>query len=174
MAYYTMAKVPPHAQIKYRLAHDDYKKISILMPNKLQVVATMSSIGDINSTSMIAGTEFVKNLGLTKNDLLPMNMLIWNTNKIAMDIISMVIMEIKVEGQNTVVKQIVYIASNTNEVFLSREACEQLGLILEDPQGIGQELNHIGTNPIPKKMETKELPCTHPKRIAPLPLPTEM
>ena len=79
----------------------------------------MSSIGDIGSTSMIAGTEFVTNLGLTENDLLAMNMLIWNTNKIAMNIIGMVITEIKVEGQNTIIKQIVYITSNTNKVFLS-------------------------------------------------------
>ena len=58
-------------------------------------------------------------------------MLIIKANKTAINIIGVIITEIKVEGQNTVVKQIVHIASNTTEVLLSSEACEQLGLTTE-------------------------------------------
>ena len=109
--------------------------------------------------------EFFKNLGLSRDDLLPTNTPTWNINKIAIDIMGTLIMEIKVEGKYTVIKQIVHLTSNTNEVFLSREACEQLGLTIENSPRTGVELNHV---------KIKELQHTQPKGIAKLPLPTEM
>ena len=83
-------------------------------------------------------------------------------------------MEIKVDGQNMVTKQVVYIASNATRVFLSREACEQIGLIPENFLKIEFELNHIEINPLPNDERAKEPLCNCPKRMAPPPLPTEI
>ena len=53
-------------------------------------------------------------------------------NKTSIDIIGGVIVEIKVAGplgSDRSTKQVVYIANNASKVFLSQEACKQLGLI---------------------------------------------
>ena len=68
---------------------------------KTQIVATTSSLGDTGCSSMIAGMDFVKSLGLAKKDLLPVEMSMRAANKTAIDIIGAVIAEIKVDGQNT-------------------------------------------------------------------------
>ena len=53
----------------------------------------------------------------------------------------------KVEGQNTAIKQVIYITSNANEVSLSRKTCEQLGLIPKTFPQMKLEPNYI-ENPI--------------------------
>ena len=60
------AKPPPLVQVKYRLAYDNYKTLGIPTPNKPQVVATTSSLGDTGCSSMIAGMDFAKSLRLSK------------------------------------------------------------------------------------------------------------
>ena len=100
----------------------------------------MSYIGDTDCPLKIAGMEFVKNLGLARNDILPIEMSTIKVNETTIDIISMVITDIKVEGTNTVVKQIVHITSNTTEVLLNRVACKHLGLTTEQPP---QEWNEV-------------------------------
>ena len=103
------------------------------------------------------GTDFVENLRLTNSNLLQTVMLIKKANETAIDIIGVVITEMKVKGQNTVIKQIVYIASNTTRVFLSREACEELDLIPEKLPKIGLELNHMKINSITNEEGVREL-----------------
>ena len=73
-----------------------------------------------------------------------------------MDIIGAVISDIKLEGKNTVVKQIVHIASNTTEVLLNRVACKQLGLTTEQPPKNGMKLNYAEIKSIPNRGENKE------------------
>ena len=107
-----------------------------------------SSMRDLDCPSTIAGTDFIKNLGLARNNILQTEISIGKINEMAIDIISAVLTEMKAEGRNMVIKQVVYITSNTNEVFLSRMACEQLGLISDKPPGIELELNHAGPNKI--------------------------
>ena len=79
-------------------------------------------------------------------------------NKTAIDVIGMVITEIKAEGQDTVTKQNVH---------------EQLGLIPEKLPKIEQELKHVETKTIPNEGVKKPL-CTHPRRTAPPPMPTKI
>ena len=123
----------------------------------LASLCQINNIQDIDCPATIAGTDFIKNLGLARNNILQTEISIGKINEMAIDIISAVLMEMKAEGRNMVIKQIVYIASNTNKVFLSRTACEQLGLISDKPPGMELELNHAEANSTP---ETKLLEGT--------------
>ena len=89
----------------------------------------------------IAGMEFIENLGLARNDILPIETLIIKRNETTIHIISAAITDIKVEGKNIMVKQIVHIASNITEVLLNRVACKHLGLTTEQPPKNGMKLN---------------------------------
>ena len=77
------------------------------------------------------------------------------------------------EGQNTVIKQIVHIASNTTEVLLSIEAYKQLGLTTEQLPKSGMEPNGTEIKSTSNGKEDKEPQHTSHKGITPLQPPTE-
>ena len=74
---------------------------------------------------MIAGMSFIKDLGLSKLDLVPVHTHIKAANKSDIRIIWVVIVEIKLlkANQECSTKQVVYITDVVNRVFLSLEAC---------------------------------------------------
>ena len=63
------AAVPqPVIKIKYRLAIDDYRALGIPVVRKPWVVTTTEAMGDTGCSSMIARTQFTKDLGLCKRE----------------------------------------------------------------------------------------------------------
>ena len=168
------AKPPPIVQIKYRLAYNDYVDLGIPPPDKPVFVATTASLGDTGCSSMIAGVEFARDLGLAKRDLLPVEMSMRAANKTNIDIIGALIVEIKVVGHETVSKQVVYIATNASRVFLNREACEQLGLVPKNFPQINQIEDCHEVNSLPNDESTTEPQCTCPKRELPPLLPSSL
>ena len=56
----------PVIKIKYRLANDDYRTLGIPVVRKPWVVATTEAMDDTGCSSMIAGTQFAKDLRLCK------------------------------------------------------------------------------------------------------------
>ena len=75
---------------------------------------------------MIAGMSFIKDLGLSKLDLVPVHTQIKSANKSDICIIGAVIVEIKLWKANT---ECFYVIDVVYRVFFSLEACMQLGLI---------------------------------------------
>ena len=156
--------------IRYRLCPDGYEaagyKVPVRhssQPNKEAVVATSSALADTGCTTMVAGMTFVQNLGLKASDLLPVRTEIKAANKTEIKIIGAIIVDIRVNGgdNNKVAKQVVYITSSVDKVFLNLESLIQLGLIQDS---------------FPKTVCNLEEPeeCTCPIRTKPPPLPESL
>ena len=96
---------------------------------------------DTACTSMVAGLSFIRNLGLKESDLVPIRTEIRAANKSEIKIIGAVIVEIKLNKpiSDLLTKQVVYITTSVDRVFLNLEACIHLGLVL--PAFPHQELN---------------------------------
>ena len=162
-------KRAPLVTIRYKLCEDGYAVAKRTMPvsrigkDKSPVTATISAMADTGCTTMVAGLSFVQHLGLKKEDLLPVKTLIKAANKTALTIIGALIVEICINSGHSdeVTKQVVYITSSTDKVFLNREACEHLKLIPE-------------SFPTQNVSNIEEVTCDCPIRSMPPPMPEKM
>ena len=89
-------------------------------------------MADTGAMAMVAGRELVSGLGLTLSDLIPVNMELSAANNSKLQILGG--MFIKVwgrgkHGEKISTRQLCYIQDGDNKVYLSRGACESLGLI---------------------------------------------
>ena len=138
------------------------------MDPNIPFTATCDALADTGCTTMLAGLSFVHNLGLKKSDLVPVRTEIKAANRSEIRIIGAIIVEIKLhkprENGNT--KQVVYITDMIDRVFLSLEACIQLGLI-------GESFPNMKTSTMVAG-EVVSDKCNCLPRTLPPPLPKEM
>ena len=90
--------------------------------------------------SCLAGFKTVQRLGLTKSDLLPVKMKMHAANDQPISILGAIILRISGTDQNDNVKetrQMTYITKDSNNIFLSKAACIDLGMISKDFPTIG-------------------------------------
>ena len=91
----------PLVSIRYKLDWDGYvvagfppliQKVKVKQSGAL--VATARAMADTGCSSMVAGPEFYKNLGLVKEDLIPVKTVVKAANRTVIDIIGAVIVNI--------------------------------------------------------------------------------
>ena len=166
----------PMVQIKYKLSEEGYKKLGSPLPLRrgaslqtVPVVGFMEAMADTGCTTMVAGLEFIHNLGLAKGDLLPVRTQVKAANKTSIKILGAVVVEVKVDGPNRdgVSKQVVYVTDSTDKVYLSLEACVQLGLVQQSfphqpSDGPGDYVCDIASS------------CDCPVRSKPPPIPDQL
>ena len=126
--------------IKYKLCWDGYTMAGFKAPTqkvrpkqKGPLVGTTSAMADTGCSTMVAGVEFIKNIGLAKEDLVPVRTVVKAANKTKIEIIGAVIVEIRLNspGLDRLTKQIVYISPMAARPYLNLGACKQLGLVPE-------------------------------------------
>ena len=80
---------------------------------------------------MVAGVDFIHNLGLNEKDLVPVAKTVKAANKTDIKMIGAVIIEAKLNspGVDKITKQIVFISPMASRPYLNLEACKQLGLV---------------------------------------------
>ena len=95
---------------------------------------------------MVAGLNFIRNLGLSEYELLPVRTEIKAANKTEIKVIGAVFVELQLNtpSSHLISKQVVYITSSTRKVFLDREAFEHLGLIKSNFPGEVLCIGEIG------------------------------
>ena len=167
-------KRAPMVGIKYFLSEDGYKAAKSCIPlrhtkssSKSPVIGTIQALADTGCTTMVAGLSFIRHLGLRPQDLLPVRTSIKAANRTEIVIIGAVIVEIRLNRPNseTFSKQVVYITTSADRVFLNREACEQLGLIPD--QFPFATVNAVGE-------EENYRTCDCPVRSQPPPMPDKL
>ena len=137
------------------------------------------AVADTGCQSCLAGTSLLRHLGLTQRHLSPVQLRMTAANNAPIAITGALAMRISDSpgpgGVET--RQIVYFTNATDRFFLSRSACEALGVIPTDFPHIGL---HLQPNNIPVTATTGNTAasvscmtaaCECPRRQLPPPLP---
>ena len=101
------------------------------IPNKINRI----SVADTGAMTMVAGRDTVKSLGLTISDLVPVKTKLKGVDNTQLNILGAVFL--KVGGKTHITRQLCYILDNNSKVYLSRKACENLGIISKTFPRIG-------------------------------------
>ena len=124
----------PTIQLQARLHPDDYSSLGYQLPSYNQSV-TVTALADTGCQCCLAGTNLLQHLNLRNDDLIPTKMAMNAANNKAINILGAVVVRLKSLNnlQNTTeTRQMIYITTDTDRMFLSREACAALGIIQKD------------------------------------------
>ena len=165
----------PLITVTLEVSKDDYKLFNLQFPddkptNQINRIA----VADTGAMTMVAGRDTVNSLGLDLADLVPVKTKLKGVDNNQLNILGAVFL--KVGGKTHTTRQLCYIINddNNSKVYLSRKACENLGIISKSFPRIGDHsINTIsGKNDSPTKTysHNKSCNCDCPKREKP-PLP---
>ena len=143
----------------------------------LQAQSLASAMADTGRQSCLAGLSVVKKLGLSTRDLIPVDIEMHAANYNHIRILGATILRLsgknKKGEQST--RQMVYVTDNTDKLFLSREACVDLGIIPKAFPTINDTEDAKSTNSIDTTdNSTSQEECQCPRRTKPPPIPTSL
>ena len=121
----------PTIQLQANLHPDDYSSLGYQLPSYNQSV-TVTALADTGCQCCLAGTNLLQHLNLRNDDLIPTKMVMNAANNKSINILGAVVVRLKSLNnlQNTTeTRQMIYITTDTDRMFLSREA---LGIIQKD------------------------------------------
>ena len=157
-----------------KLLPDDYIKLRLPQRSRPAVI-NIDGVADTGCQSCLVGAHILQKLGISKADLIPVTQRMQAANNSGIQILGAILLEFKLSGTEPCSKQMVYIS----RLFLSREACSELGMI---PRGFPSTVVGATSSIVlpekkksgPTKQETKR-PCNCPTRsqppTRPIPLP---
>ena len=165
------SKPQPYIRLQMGIQQEDYNYFgfTLRIPQKQSPVSAMADTG---CQSCLAGLKIVKKLGLSTKDL-NLKMHAADNHDIRATILRLSGRNGKGEVKST--RQMVYVTSKTDKLFLSREACTDLRIIphkfptMDEAEGTNPD-NSIGATAVsPPHQE-----CQCPKRAKPPPTPTSL
>ncbi|VDI59471.1 Hypothetical predicted protein, partial [Mytilus galloprovincialis] len=130
--------------------------------------------------SCLAGIKVLYKIGLTKRDLIPVNMQMHAANNKGIVILEAVILRLSGKDQyknELETRQIVYSTDSADKFFLSKEACITLGIISENFPTIGEITGSVtDTSALTNDQNrfTTQIDCNCPKRQSPPPTPVKL
>ena len=141
-----------------------------------------SAMADTGCQSCLAGLQAIRQLGLNERDLIPVSMRMHAANNNSIKILGAAVIRFSGKsqsGRTLETRQLTYITDSTDTIFLSREACEGLGMISPNFPRIGEvntSHNSPSSNGIKheKAVPDKYAPCGCLKRELPPPPPTTL
>ena len=151
---------------------DDYRALGLKQVISKPHTAKLTAMADTGCQSCLAGMKVIRLLGLGENDLLPVTLRMHAANNDGIKILGAVVLRFSGQshsGQILETRQIVYVTSDTDKLFLSREACTALGMITENFPSVGEMHKGDQATGI-----TQHAPCDCPPRQKPPPKPTEL
>ena len=125
------SKPQPYIRLQMSIRREDYDHFEF--PLRIpQTRSFVSAMADTGCQSCLAGLKIVKKLGLSTRDLIPVNIKMHAADNHDIRILGATILRLsgkndKGEEQST--RQMVYVTNNTDKLFLSREACIDLGIV---------------------------------------------
>ena len=123
---WSMAQSQPYIRVKASISRQDYEHFGFPL-KPVPKVAFISAMADTGCRSCLAGTNVAKSLGLSNNDLIPVRLRMHSANNQDIHILGAAIMKLSHKDKST--RQIVYVTGSMRKMFLSREACADLGII---------------------------------------------
>ena len=101
-------------------------------------------MADTGCQSCLASIKVIRRLGLCEDDLIPVTMHMHAANNNGIKILGAIILRFtgrSPSGQTLETRQIVYVTSDADKLFLSREACTALRMISENFPTVGETLS---------------------------------
>ena len=184
------SKPQPFIKVTATISTSGYTAFGLTI-TKPTTPVTFSAITDTGCQSCLAGISAIHRLGMTRKDLIPVTLQMHAANNAKIAILGAAILQFSGQsnsGKTLVSRQLVYITDSTDKVFLSREACTDLGLISRQFPSISEALLPPGNKaishsslaqqpPVITKQEAPQhdsgltAPCDCPKRQLPPPKP---
>ena len=118
-------------------------------------------MADTGCQSCLAGTATMKRLGLTTKDLLPVRLKMRAANDSPITILGAILIRLAEPQGKRSTTQMVYITDHVDKIFLSQEACADLGII---PTGFPPLAATLQTTQTPPT-RIDDPPRTTPTRI---------
>ena len=171
------SKSQPYIRLQVSIQREDYNHFGF--PLRVpQARSFVSAMADTGCQSCLAGLKVVKKLGVSVKDLIPVNNEMRAANNDNIHILGATILRLSGksnEGKERSTRQMVYVTDNTDKLFLSREACIDLGIIPKTFPTIGEAeeaefANFISTT----DASLSQQECQCPKRTKPPPIPTSL
>lgn len=160
----------PYVNIEVSLHPDDLRTFgcSASPPTK---PATIRAMADTGCQSCLAGVGILNKLGLRPADLIPVSLQLQTANCQNINILGAITLTFTGNGPHGPVqsKQLTYITDESDKVFLSREACTDLGIISKTFPTIGCAVSASCTPHGPDDPK-----CSCPERRPPPPPPTQL
>ena len=163
------SSLQPFIKLRISTNKDDYAEMGCSL-KKSESSCVLPVMADTGCQSCVAGVKILTELNLSESDLIPVSMKMSAANTKPINILGAAILRYEgtdSDGNILQSRQITYITDNSEKVFLSKEACQDLGIISDCFPRIGESVLKTATSEI---NET----CSCPRRMAPPPLPTEL
>ncbi len=171
------SKPQPYVRLQMGIRWEDYDHFGfrLRIPQERSFVSAMADTG---CQSCLAGLKVVKKLGLSTKDLIPVNMKMHAADNHAIRILGAAILSLSGKnnyGEERSTRQMVYVTDNTDKLFLSREACVDLGLIPTTFPAMDETIDTTPANNI-NAVESSPPPgeCQCPKRTQPPSIPASL
>lgn len=171
------AKLQPSISVLASTLPGDYDKLGFKPSPKLSSI-TATAIPDTGCQSCLAGLNFFNRLGISKSQLIPVDIVMAAANRSRISIVGAALISfsgIGPNGNTFRTKQIVYATDATDRVYLSEEACKQLGLIPLDFPMIGEaSLNTNKLSALDSCIKEDTADCGCPRRQLPPKSPNKL
>ena len=167
------SKPQPFVRLQMSVEREDYNHFGFTLKNPRQQ-SFVSALADTGCQSCLAGLKIVKKLGLSTKDLIPVALKMHAADNHDIRILGATILRLSGtndKGEKTSTRQMVYVTSNTDKLFLSREACTDLGIISNKFPAIDSVEEDT---PMCATITPQPQDCQCPKRTQPPPIPTAL
>ena len=167
----------PYIRLTLSVKADDYADLGFELQANTKPL-TSSVMADTGCQSCLAGIQVIQHLGLTRAALIPVTMKMNAANEEGINILGAAILRftgIGKPGHTLETRQMTYITDSSERIFLSRDACIQLGMISESFPTVGEVHSNctIQHDPGAKGHGINAL-CGCPARATPPPLPSKL
>lgn len=153
------SKPQPFIRLSMNIQGEDYEHFGLLLPPRHLLAP--------GCQSCLAGFKVVKKLGLSTKDLIPVNQ---RMHAADIQILGATILRLSgkdAAGKERSTRQVVYVTNHTDKLFLSREACTDLGIISRQFPLLGEAKGSQPNQPQSVHATTEVNPtqeCNCPKR----------
>ena len=158
----------PSRRLVAKLLPSDYDSLKIAQcPRSAQ--CTIEGMPDTGCQSCLSGVNILHKLGMSRKTLIPVSQRMQAANKSGIHILGAILLELSLPDSDAVTKQMIYVTPNVTRLFLSREACADLGLI--PSKFPSTSAGAVSSIPLPQQPTVEVRKCGCPTRSLPPPGP---
>ena len=151
------------------LCTSGYEELLLPLPKVTTRSVKMPGMTDSGAQMVVGGMNLVHSLGLTKRELIPLATKVNVANNSGLGLLGGILITITgrdKHGNNRETRQLCYISEQVFTLFLSEQACEDLGIIERDFPSIGEfHQGHAHARQEPHHLPHQHpYPCQQPQR----------
>ena len=169
----------PYIPIVASVHKADYTSFGIQLKDSTKDVK-VCAMADTGCQSCLVGLNVINQLGIHRDNLIPVKMRMHTANNNQITILGAVFLRLTGRDTSGLIfgtRQLVYVTDQADKLFLSQEACVQLGLISPSFLTIGEvfkENNNVSYSVETRQADSAHTTCECPKQQLPPPKPTDI